>query len=148
MRIEGTEEKAYLEYLVRDHEIKRYNLKQQLLIDIKARFNEKYGVGTVTLKISEQYQNMANSIDKNSDIIQNVIAATSENGLKTIIRPLRGSSTGAKFSAMGIVCPNLGVGGFAYHGPYEHITKEDMERVVDIITSLIRIFTETRDDFR
>ena len=137
VRIEGVEKKAYLEYLVRDHDLEEYNARKDLLCDIEQTINDKYGKHTACLTIIEQYKNMAQIIKFQSSVVQYAIEAIRKAGFNEIIRPCRGSSAGAKLSYLGIPCPNIGVGGYAFHGPFEHITTENMENVVKIILEII-----------
>lgn len=141
VKIEGVEEKAYLEYLVRDHHIEEYNSKKELLKYIEQQINEKYGFDTAILTITEQYQNMAQIVTPNSDVVQKAVQAIRNAGFSEYIRPCRGSSTGGKLSFMGIPCPDIGTGGYAFHGPYEHITAERMDDAVSIIIQLVKEFS-------
>ena len=99
--------------------------------------NQKYGVGTVTLTIHDSYANMLEIIEKNTYVVDIAKKAISSVGLEPISRPVRGGTDGARLSFMGLPCPNLGTGGYAFHGPYEHITVEGMDLSVKIILGII-----------
>lgn len=151
--MQGDVEKATLCYIVRDHDKKRFEERQEFLRSIAARFNEKFG-GTktapvVTLELKHSYSNMLEVIEKCPEALsraRNAIETVAEtlsktnpeiyggnNYLKPISEPVRGGTDGAKLSFMGLPCPNLGTGGYGYHGPFEHVSVEAMESVVKII---------------
>ena len=92
---------------------------------------------TVCLTLKEQYRNMAEILRDKMDIVHRAERAINNAGLKPVRLPVRGGTDGAQLSFRGLPCPNLGTGGFAFHGPYEHISAEAMDKVVDIITSIV-----------
>ena len=98
--------------------------------------NQKYGAGTVELEIKHSYENMLSVIEQQMyivDLAKNAIASV---GLTPISRPVRGGTDGARLSFMGLPCPNLGTGGYGFHGPYEHISVEGMQTAVQIIKTI------------
>ena len=105
--------------------------------------NEKYGAGTVKLEIKEQYRNMSEKIRPCYHLIENAEEAARRAGMEPIILPIRGGTDGCQLSFKGLPCPNLGTGGYAYHGPMEHITVEAMDKVVEITKEIIRIYAES-----
>lgn len=134
----GDVNEAHLDYIVRDHDAEMFEKRQQVLRDIEAKINEKYGAGTVTLKLKESYRNMLEIIEKNFFIIENARNAIKAAGMEPVSLPVRGGTDGARLSFMGLPCPNLGTGGYAFHGPKEHITVEGMEAVVKIIKEIVK----------
>ena len=98
--------------------------------------NEKYGAGTVSLKITDSYSNMLEIIEQHPFVVELAREAIASTGLTPISRPVRGGTDGARLSFMGLPCPNLGTGGYGFHGPYEHISVEGMETAVKIVTYL------------
>ena len=102
--------------------------------------NEKWGKGTVSLTITEQYRNMKEIIDTCMELIEHATAACKECNIPPLITPIRGGTDGAQLSFMGLPCPNLGTGGHAYHGPYEHITVEGMNIAVEVGLKIIELF--------
>ena len=100
--------------------------------------NKKYGEGTVSLTITHSYENMLSIIKDNMYIIDLAKTAIAENGLEPLSRPVRGGTDGARLSFMGLPCPNLGTGGYGFHGPFEHISVEGMETAVNIIKSIVK----------
>ena len=107
---------------------------------IEKALNEKYGEGTVNLTIREQYQNMKEKIEPCMHLIENAKTAAKMAGMEPVIVPIRGGTDGARLSYMGLPCPNLGTGGYAFHGPCEHITAEGMDLVTDMLVNLIGLY--------
>ncbi len=140
--ISGTAEKTEMSYIVRDHDQNMFSARLQMLKHIEKVINEKYGEGTVTLKIREQYRNMKEMIAPCMHLIENAKQAALACGVEPVVEPIRGGTDGARLSFMGLPCPNLGTGGYAFHGPFEHITKEGMEKQVEIICKIIEIYSK------
>ncbi len=128
----GTVSYAKLSYIVRDHDHSKFEEKKEFLRSIEKNMQQKYGAETVKLEIKEQYENMISVIDMHPEIIDLAKEAIQAAGLEPISRPVRGGTDGARLSFMGLPCPNLGTGGYGFHGPYEHITAEGMETAVFI----------------
>lgn len=139
--MEGNVESAKLSYIVRDHDAKSFAARKQLLLHIEKTMNERYGEGTVILKIQDQYENMVGVIEPCMHIVDNVKEVIREMGLTPSVSPIRGGTDGAKLSFMGLPCPNLGAGGYAFHGPYEHVTAEGMDTSVEILLKLLEKYT-------
>ena len=142
--ISGNVETATLRYILRDHDAKKLEDKKQTVADLADAFNEKYGAGTVTLKIRDQYRNMKEKIDETPYVVELALEATKECGVTPISEPIRGGTDGATLTWLGLPCPNLGTGGFAFHGPYEHITVEGMDAVVRILHAIVRRVSEMK----
>ncbi|MDC7289727.1 peptidase T [Blautia schinkii] len=138
----GTVEKATLSYIIRDHDEAAFTRREQILTEICDRMNEKYGAGTVKLTIREQYRNMAEKIKECFHLIENAGQAMRNVGLEPVTLPIRGGTDGARLSFMGLPCPNLGTGAYAGHGPYEHITIEGMDKTVDVLTEIVKIYAK------
>lgn len=141
-RLTGSVGRAELEYLIRDHSAGGFQARKDTLTHIVKLLNEKYGAGTVELTIRDQYANMAEVIGKHTHLISRARAAAEQVGLTPRVEPIRGGTDGARLSFMGLPCPNLGTGGFAFHGPYEHITAEGMDQTVALLHALVRAYTE------
>ena len=138
LEMNATVERAELKYIIRDHDAARFVRRCEVMCDIEKGINEKYGEGTAKLTVREQYRNMAEVLTKRMDIIERAKRAMEKRGIAPVIRPVRGGTDGAQLSFRGLPCPNLGTGGSAFHGPYEHITAEHMDEVVDIILNIIK----------
>ena len=134
--ISGNVEKAELSYIVRDHDMQKFLNRIDYLKKIEKEMQDLYGKETVTLKIQESYRNMNEIIREHMEIIEIAKEAIRENGIEPTPDPIRGGTDGATLSHKGLPCPNLGTGGYAYHGPMEHVTVEGMETVVRIIKKI------------
>ncbi len=124
---------ATLSYIVRDHDKNIFESRLNKLRTIEVEINQKYGSDTVSLNISHSYENMLSVIENNMYTIDLAKEAIKSVGLEPLSRPVRGGTDGARLSFMGLPCPNLGTGGYGFHGPFEHITVEGMETAVKII---------------
>ena len=134
----GNVEKATLSYIIRDHSAQAFDKRLDTLKSISNMINKKYGNGTVTLRIKEQYRNMAEIIESKRFIIERAEKAIKKCGIEPLVEPIRGGTDGARLSYMGLPCPNLGTGGYAFHGPFEHITAEGMDISTDILIEIAR----------
>lgn len=140
MSMSGECGEAQLNYIVRDHNASYLDARKNTLRLIEKNMNEKWGDGAVTLTITDQYKNMAEIIDGCMHLIDNARTACENAEVKPLILPIRGGTDGCQLSYKGLPCPNLGTGGHAYHGPYEHITVEGMDKTVDIIIELVKLY--------
>lgn len=140
--MDGNVERAHLSYIVRDHSLARFEGRQETLRHIEKILNEKYGAGTVRLTIYEQYLNMAEKLAPCMHLIDNAKDAIRALGMEPDISPIRGGTDGARLSFRGLPCPNLGTGGYAAHGPYEHITAEAMDTVVQIMLEIVKRYAQ------
>ena len=136
----GTVEYSKLNYIVRDHDAEKFEERNKFLKNIEKTINEKYGEDTVALTIKEEYRNMKEKIEPCMHLIENAKKATKAVGLEPTVDAIRGGTDGAQLSFKGLPCPNLGTGGAAYHGVYEHISVEGMDKVVDILVELVKIY--------
>ena len=140
MSMSGEVAEAELHYIVRDHDKDLFEAKKKTLKLIEKDMNEKWGEGTVALTISEQYRNMAEIIATCMHLIDNAKKACENADVAPLVLPIRGGTDGCQLSFKGLPCPNLGTGGHAYHGPYEHITVEGMDKSVDVVTELVKLY--------
>ena len=135
--MEGTVEKAKLQYIIRDHDREKFEAKKALMEKLTAELNEKYGAGTVELNMKDQYYNMREMVEPHSYLIDYAKEAAKEVGLNPEVVAIRGGTDGARLSFMGLPCPNLGTGGFGFHGPYEHVTAEGMDFCVEMMLKIV-----------
>ena len=137
----GTVEKAELHYILRDHDANGLVEKEKLMRLIEKQINEKYGPGTAKLTLREQYRNMAEKLASRMEIVELAEAAVRSLGLEPVRVPIRGGTDGSQLSFRGLPCPNIGTGGYACHGPYEHTSAENLDaaaRLVEAIVALAR----------
>ena len=123
---------------MRDHSATVFDARLETLRHIQKLINEKYGEGTAELTIREQYRNMIEMIRPCIQVVDYAKEAIREAGLEPIVEPIRGGTDGARLSYMGLPCPNLGTGGYAAHGPYEHVTVEGMEKCTEILVNIVK----------
>ncbi len=133
---------AELNYIVRDHSATMFAARKETLRHIEKIMNEKWGEGTVKLTIKEQYTNMAEIVKEHMHLIENAKKAAEIIGLQPEVMPIRGGTDGSYLSFQGLPCPNLGTGGYAFHGPYEHITKEGMDKATDMLMEIIKLYAK------
>ena len=130
---------AKLGYILRDHSAARLEDKKQMLRHIAACLNEKYGEGTVTLTLADSYRNMREKIEPHFELIETAREAVRMAGLTPAEPPVRGGTDGAMLSWQGLPCPNLGTGGFNYHGVCECTTVERMDRAAQVLLNIIAL---------
>ena len=138
----GTVERAELSYILRDHDAAGLLEKEKLMRLIEKQINEKYGEGTAHLTIREQYRNMAEPLHAHMEIVELARKAVRRLGMEPVCVPVRGGTDGSQLSFRGLLCPNLGTGGYACHGPYEHTSAENLDgaaRLVEAIIDEIRL---------
>lgn len=140
--VQGDVANASLHYILRDHDKHMLEARKNTLRLIEKSMNEKWGAGTVTLTLKDQYQNMAEVICHHMHLIDNARAAWEKAGVTPINSIVRGGTDGCALSFKGLPCPNLGTGGYAYHGPFEHITAEAMDKATDMAVELIKIYAK------
>lgn len=144
--MQGECEKAHLEYIVREHDFTK--LKEQLndFKRIQAYLNSRYGDEFVEVTMKEQYLNMSEIIKETPHIVEQVEIAMNDIGIQAQISPIRGGTDGARLSFMGLPCPNLGTGGFNFHGPYEFVSVTLMKKSVELLLRLIRNNVYSKED--
>ena len=140
--IKGDCAHAELHYIVRDHDASIMEARLATLRHIEKIMNEKWGEGTVKLTTALQYRNMAEVLKDCMHVVDNVVLACKNADIEPLVQPIRGGTDGCQLSFRGLPCPNIGTGGFAFHGPWEHITVEGMDKSVDMIIELIKLYAK------
>ena len=133
---------AKVNYIVRDHDKATFEKRLDTLRGIEQKMNEKYHADTVKLNIQHSYSNMLEVIEKNEYVVAIAKKAIKNVGPEPVSRPVRGGTDGARLSFMGLPCPNLGTGGYGFHGPFEHISVEGMDTAVSVIKEIVKITAE------
>lgn len=136
--IQGTCEETTMDYIIRNHDLQQAKKQCQEFIDIVEFLNKKYGYQIIDLIITESYLNMKEALKDHMFIVEQALAAIKENGLDAYCSPIRGGTDGARLTFMGLPCPNLGTGGFNYHGPYEYCSLTMMEKQVQILLHILK----------
>ena len=137
----GVVEEADIQYIIRDHDFGLFERKKKMLQECADFINCKYGEGVITLEIKDQYYNMKKQVEPHYHIIEKAVKAMEEAGIKANIRPIRGGTDGARLSFMGLPCPNIFAGGLNFHGKYEYVPVQSMEKASEVILNIIRNFT-------
>ena len=136
----GDVEYAKMDYLIRDHDMDKFTQKKELFASAAEFLNKKYGEGTVELKIKDSYYNMKEKIEPYKYLIDIAKEAMEEVGITPEVSPIRGGTDGARLSYMGLPCPNLCTGGYNFHGKFEFIPVQSMEKVVELLLTIVRKF--------
>lgn len=134
--METRTEEAKMSYIIRDHDREKFEDRKQFFLDIANKMNAKYGEGTVSVKLNDQYYNMKEKIDDNMHVIDIVLRAMQETGVRPKVEPIRGGTDGAQLSFKGLPCPNIFAGGVNFHGPYEFVSIQVMQKAVDVIVKI------------
>jgi tripeptide aminopeptidase len=141
-QMKGRVGEATLSYIIRDHDKSIFEKRKATMASLAEKMNEKYGEGTVTAKITDSYYNMLEKITPHMHLIENARIAIKNAGMEPEEIPVRGGTDGARLSYDGLPCPNLGTGGFNFHGNFECTTIERMDRAVEVILNLVDIYKD------
>lgn len=140
--ISGEVEETKLSYIIRDHSMEKFLIKKERFNKIADFLNDKYGKDTVVVELKDSYFNMKEMILPHIHIIDTAVQAMKNLDIKPNIIPIRGGTDGARLSFMGLPCPNLCTGGHNFHGKYEYISIQAMEKVVEILTEIVRLYSK------
>ena len=140
--MQGDVTTAHLGYIVRDHDAAKFAARKAQMQHIAACLNDRYGAGTVELDIKDSYYNMLEKIQPHFHLVENARKAIRAAGLEPIETPVRGGTDGATLSYMGLPCPNLGTGGFNFHGVCECTTVERMDKATEILLNIVEIYSK------
>lgn len=143
--VEGGIEQARLSYIIRDHDRECFEERKAFVKTCVRKMNERYGEGTVTAEVKDQYYNMKEKIDPNMHVIDIVLRAMQECGVPPRVEPIRGGTDGAQLSFMGLPCPNIFAGGVNFHGPYEFVSIQVMQKAMEVIVKICEITAEYND---
>lgn len=135
--VNGNVTTTTMKYLIRDFDRDNFEKRAEKMRAMAAELDQKYGAGSVEVKIIDSYRNMREKIEPCMHLVDHALAAIQNTGLTPKVEPVRGGTDGARLSFMGLPCPNLGTGGHAFHGVYEHITVEGMDLAVEIVKDII-----------
>ena len=141
-QMSGDVAEASMDYIIRDHDREIFEQRKIKMQEIADALNAKYGEGTVEICIKDSYYNMKEILVHHMHLVDNAKEAMCQVGITADVLPVRGGTDGSRLSFMGLPCPNLGTGGYAYHGPYEHITKEGMETATKVIEKIIELYAK------
>ncbi len=137
--LQGNVENATLSYIIRDHDRERFEDRKRFIINCVEKMNERYGEGTVIAEVKDQYYNMKEKIDPQMHVIDIVLHAMQECGVAPKVKPIRGGTDGAQLSFKGLPCPNIFAGGINFHGPYEFVPIQSMEKAMQVIVKICEL---------
>ena len=140
--INGNVEEAEASYIIRDHDMKKFEEKKQMFMAAAEFLNKKYGEETVDIELRDAYYNMNTIIKNNMHLIDRVEASMEELGITPVVTPIRGGTDGARLSFMGLPCPNICTGGENFHGKFEYVCVQSMEKIVELLIKLAQKFAE------
>ena len=138
----GTVEEAEFGYIIRDHDRKKFEEKKELIEQCVKFINFKYGEGTATLEVKDQYYNMREQVEPYYFIVETAVKAMEMAGIKPKIQPIRGGTDGANLSFKGLPCPNIFAGGMNFHGKMEFAPLENIEKASEVVLNIIKLYAE------
>ena len=140
--LKGTVEEAQFSYIIRDHDRAKFEHKKQVIAQCADFINARYGAGTVTATVRDQYYNMREQVEPHYHVVEKAVKAMELAGVKPRIQPIRGGTDGANLSFKGLPCPNIFAGGLNFHGKFEWVTVENMEKAAAVIRNIIALYAE------
>ena len=138
--MKGSVEQAELSYIFRDHDRDRFERRKALIARCGEFIDERYGAGTAVVTVRDQYYNMREQVEPHYHIVEKAMRAMEQAGVKPRIQPIRGGTDGANLSFKGLPCPNIFAGGLNFHGKFEWVTVENMEKAAAVIRNLIALY--------
>ena len=138
--IAGDVEETVMDYIIRDHDKQKFEEKKAYITRVADYLNQKYGQGTIELILKDSYHNMKEKIEPHMYLIDLAKEAMTDMGITPVVSPVRGGTDGARLSYMGLPCPNLCTGGHNYHGRFEYVCVQSMEKVVELLLKITEKF--------
>ena len=138
-------EGAQLSYIIRDHDREKFEARKDFIKQCAETINQKYGEGTCSIEVNDQYYNMKEKIDPNMHVIDLVLMAMQQCGVPPRVMPIRGGTDGAQLSFKGLPCPNIFAGGVNFHGPFEFVSVQVMEKAMQVIVKICQLTAHYND---
>ncbi len=142
LNVKGNVENAMMTYIIRDHDRDRFEDRKRTIEDVAESLNQKYGEGSIIAEIKDQYYNMKEKIDPQMHVIDVVLHAMQTCGVAPRVKPIRGGTDGAQLSFKGLPCPNIFAGGVNFHGPYEFVSIQSMEKAQQVIVEICKLVAD------
>lgn len=142
--MKGDVEETVMKYIIRDHDRAKFEEKKALMKEAVAYLNRKYGEGTVDAVITDSYYNMKEKMEPHMELIEIASKALKLVGAEPKICPIRGGTDGARLSFMGLPCPNLCAGGHNFHGRYEYVPVQSMEKITEMLLRVVEQFVTAK----
>lgn len=143
IKFDGSVEESTLQYIIRDHDRQKFERRKEMIQEVAGFINKKYGDGTITIEMKDQYYNMREKLEPVYHIVELAEKAMKDLGIKPHIKPIRGGTDGARLSYMGLPCPNIFAGGHNFHGKYEFIPLESMEKATKVILRIVDLYYQS-----
>lgn len=141
IKMEGSVEKAMLQYIIRDHDNEKFDHKKAFITRVVEFMNQRYPEGTVTLEMKDQYYNMRSQVEPVFHIVETARKAMEELGIEPKVVPIRGGTDGARLSYMGLPCPNVFAGGHNFHGKFEYVSIDSMAKAAEVVLKIVELYT-------
>ena len=141
IHFKGSVEEASIQYIIRDHNREKFEQKKAFIEHCVQFLNQKYGSHILSLELKDQYYNMREQVEPHYHIVEKAISAMEMAGITPLVKPIRGGTDGARLSFMGLPCPNIFAGGHNFHGRYEYLPLESMEKAVEVILNLVKLYS-------
>ncbi|MBQ9356315.1 MAG: peptidase T [Prevotella sp.] len=132
-------EEAKMSYIIRDHDRQKFEQRKRFMAQCAITMNDRYGEGTVTVEVKDQYYNMREQVEPQMHVIDLVVRAMQESGVSPKVKPIRGGTDGAQLSFRGLPCPNIFAGGINFHGPFEFVPVQSMEKAMNVIIKICEL---------
>ena len=142
LAMNGDVEQTNLSYIIRDHDRDKFEAKKSNMLKIAAKYQEKYGQENIILEVNDQYYNMGEKIEPVKEIVDVAHQAMVNLGIKPIVKPIRGGTDGSQLSFMGLPTPNIFAGGENFHGKFEYVSVQSMEKASEVIVELVQLFEQ------
>jgi len=142
IKMEGSVENSFIQYIIRDHDKPKFELKKQFFKDCVDFMNKRYGEGSFTLEIKDQYYNMREMVEPVYHVVATAQEAMEQLGIVPKVVPIRGGTDGARLSYMGLPCPNIFAGGHNFHGKMEYVPLESMVKAAEVILKIVELNTQ------
>lgn len=142
LHMEGGIENASLAYIIRDHDRQKFEARKEFILSVGDKLNAKYGEGTVTVLVNDQYYNMKEMVDPQPHIVDYILKAMEAADIQPKVQPIRGGTDGAQLSFKGLPCPNIFAGGVNFHGPYEFVSCQVMDKAMQTIVNICKLVAE------
>ena len=137
--INGAVEETKLQYIIRDHDLSHFEARKNVINKLAAELNSQYGREVISVEIKDQYFNMREKIEPVMHIVKIAEEAMIQANIKPLIKPIRGGTDGSQLSYMGLPCPNIFAGGHNFHGKYEYIPVESMQKAIEVIVNIAQL---------
>jgi tripeptide aminopeptidase len=146
--IKGSVDETKLQYIIRDHDKTHFEARKEMIKKLAGELNEQYGTDAITVEVKDQYFNMREKVEPVMYIVKIAKKAMEDAGIEPIIKPIRGGTDGAQLSFMGLPCPNIFAGGHNFHGRYEYVPVESMQKATEVIVNIAQLTATDLSEFK